>query len=193
MSSEPTPVQAEMLRRTAEALARRDAATALALLDQVDAAGATHPAAMARAMALRLSGDLAGALTVMDRALAMQPYDFVALLGKGAVLEQVGRSRTAIDVYRNAIKIAPPRDRLPPPLVGQLDHAADVVGKHARALGDFMRAEVEAMRVGIDAAVLDRFDEGLDIYAGLKTAPKQEPLLLNYPRLPAIQIGRAHV
>ena len=42
------------------------------------------------------------------------------------------------------------------------------------------------MRVGIDAATLDRFDEGLDIYAGLKTPPKQEPLLLNYPRLPAI-------
>ena len=186
MSGEPTPVQAEMLRRASEALTRRDVTTALALLDQADTIGATHPAAMSRAMALRLLGDLAGALTAMDRALTMQPYDFVALLGKGAVLEQAGRASAAVESYRNAIKIAPSRDRLPAQIVGQLDHAAEVVGKHARALRDFMRVEVGAMRVGIDAATLDRFDEGLDIYAGLKTPPKQEPLLLNYPRLPAI-------
>ncbi len=186
MSGEPTPVQADQLRRAADALARRDVVAALALLDQADATGATHPAAMSRAMALRLSGDLPGALTALDRALAMQPYDFVALLGKGAVLEQAGRAKVAVDVYRNALKIAPPRDRLPPSLAAQLSHAAAVVAEHARALGEFMRAEIDAMRAGIDAETLDRFDEGLDIYAGLKAAPKQEPLLLNYPRLPAI-------
>jgi aspartate beta-hydroxylase len=185
-SAEPTALQTDLLRRAGEALARRDAAAALSLIDQADAAGPTHSAAMSRAMALRVSGDLGGALAALDRALSMRPYDFVALLGKGAVLEQAGRARAAVEVYRNAGKIAPPRDRLPPALVAQLDHAAAVVARHAQDLGVFMRTEVEALRGSVDPAVLDRFDEGLDIYAGLKTAPKQEPLLLHYPRLPVI-------
>ena len=178
--------QAELLRRAAEALARRDPQSALGLLDQADRLGVTHNATLNRALALRLIGDFHGALTVLDDALAMQPYDFAALLGKAAMLEQIGKGVAAVDVYRNALKIAPPRDRVPAPLAAQMDHADGVVRRHAEALRDHMRNEVAALRDTVDPAALDRFDEGLEIYAGLKTAPKQEPLLLDYPRLPAI-------
>lgn len=178
--------QDDLLRRAAEALARRDPHSALGLLDQADAMGPTHDGTLNRAMALRLLGDFHGALTVLDDALAMRPYDFVALLGKAAMLEQVGQGAAAADVYRNALKIAPPRDRCPPSLQAQMDHAAGIVRRHAEALRDHMRARVAELRGAVDAATLDRFDEGLEIYAGLKTAPKQEPLLLDYPRLPAI-------
>jgi aspartyl/asparaginyl beta-hydroxylase (cupin superfamily) len=167
-------------------LARRDPQSALGLIDQADAMGATHDGTLNRALALRLLGDLHGALTVLDDALAMQPYDFAALLGKASMLEQIGQGRSAADVYRNALKISPPRDRCPPVIQSQIDHAAGVVRRHAEALRDHMRSKVAALRGQVDAATLDRFDEGLEIYAGLKTAPKQEPLLLDYPRLPAI-------
>lgn len=146
----------------------------------------THANALTRAMALKQAGDLAGALIQIDRALALQPYDFVALLAKGALLEKSGRPKAAVVVYRNALKIAPPRDRCPPAIIAQIDHASSVVRREAEALAAHMRDAVAPLRGSVDAAVLDRFDEGLDIYAGLKTAPKQEPLLLNYPRLPAI-------
>lgn len=178
--------QAELLRRATEALARRDPQSALGLLDQADRLGVTHNGTLNRALALRLIGDFNGALMVLDDALAMQPYDFTALLGKAAMLEQIGQGRAAVDVYRNALKIAPPRDRVPAPLAAQMDHAAGVVRRHAEALRDHMRSNVAALRCTVDPATLDRFDEGLEIYAGLKTAPKQEPLLLDYPRLPAI-------
>jgi aspartate beta-hydroxylase len=178
--------QAELLRRAAEALARRDPQSALGLLDQADRLGPTHNAMLNRALALRLIGDFNGALTVLDDALAMQPYDFTALLGKAAMLEQIGKGFAAVDVYRNALKIAPPRERVPAPIAAQMDHADDVVRRHAEALRDHMKSQVAALRGTVDPAALDRFDEGLEIYAGLKTAPKQEPLLLDYPRLPAI-------
>ena len=160
--------------------------TALALLDEADAIAPSHGGALNRALALRLNGDFKGALVHIDRALAIQPYDFVALLSKAAMLEKIGRMRSAVPVYRNALKIAPPRDRCPPGLLAQIDYAIDLVRNDGEALRDHMRRAVEDLRDTVDSATLDRFDEGLDIYAGLKVAPKQEPILLNYPRLPAI-------
>ena len=178
--------QDELLRRSGEALTRRDPQSALGLLDQADRMGPTHHGFLNRALALRMLGDFNGALAALDEALAIQPYDFTALLGKAAILEQIGQASSAADVYRNALKIAPPRERCPPVIQSQIDHASGVVRRHAEALRDHMRAGVAALRQTVDAATLDRFDEGLEIFAGLKTAPKQEPLLLDYPRLPAI-------
>ncbi|MDO9075878.1 MAG: aspartyl/asparaginyl beta-hydroxylase domain-containing protein [Brevundimonas sp.] len=186
MNQSGASAQDDLLRRAAEALARRDPQSALGRIDQADAMGATHDGTLNRALALRLLGDFHGALAVLDDALAMQPYDFAALLGKASMLEQVGQGRSAADVYRNALKIAPPRERCPPVIQNQIDHAAGVVRRQAEALRDHMRSQVAALRGAVDAATLDRFDEGLEIYAGLKTAPKQEPLLLDYPRLPPI-------
>jgi len=163
-----------------------DTAGALALIDSADAIGSSHNGALKRAMALKLTGDFAGALIQIDRALGFQPYDFMALLAKAAMLEKLGRPRLAIPVYRNALKIAPPRDRCPPGVIAQMDYATDLVRRDAEALRDHMRNEVAALRGTVDPMTLDRFDEGLEIYAGLKPTPRQEPILLSYPRLPAI-------
>lgn len=178
--------QGDLLRQASQALARHDAGMALALIDRADAFGVTHNGVLNRSLALRLMGDFTGSLVQIDRALSMQPYDFIALLAKGALLEKIGRPKAAIEPFRNALKIAPPRDRCPPALLAQIDYASKAVQSHAEALRDHMRAEVEAAASELDSATRDRFDEGLEIYAGLKPAPKQEPILLNYPRLPAI-------
>jgi len=183
---DPTSEQAALLRRAGEALAKLDATGALVLIDQADAYGVTHGAILNRSVALRLMGDFRGAVAQVDRALAIQPYDFVALLAKGSLLEKLGQARAASLIYRNALKIAPTRDRCPQGLQSQLDHATRLVERESRSLSDHMRAEIDAMRADLDPVALDRFDEGLDIYAGLKSPPKQEPLLLHYPRLPAI-------
>jgi hypothetical protein len=179
--------QDELLRRAAEAIARRDPAGAIQLLDKADAVGGrTHNSLLNRALALRLLGDFHSALSVLDDALSIQPYDFVALLAKAAMLEKLAGERAAASTYRNALKIAPPRDHCPPAVTAQIDHADSVVKRQADALRDHMRSAVDGLRGTLDPMALDRFDEGLEIYAGVKTAPKQEPILLNYPRLPAI-------
>lgn len=181
-----TNQQQALLQRAAEAIARRDPQGALQLLDQADALGRTHNGLLNRALALRLIGDFQGSLAVLDDALAMQPYDFIALLAKAAMLEKLGGEKAAADTYRNALKIAPPRSQCPPAIIAQIDHADGVVQRQAEALRDHMRSAVENLRASLDPSTLDRFDEGLEIYAGVKAPPKQEPILLNYPRLPAI-------
>jgi aspartyl/asparaginyl beta-hydroxylase (cupin superfamily) len=178
--------QQSLLQRAAEAIARRDPQGALELLDQADALGRTHNGLLNRALALRLIGDFRASLAVLDDALTMQPYDFIALLAKAAMLEKLGGEKVAADTYRNALKIAPPRNQCPPAIIAQIDHADGVVQRQAEALRDHMRSAVETLRATLDPATLDRFDEGLEIYAGVKAPPKQEPILLNYPRLPAI-------
>ena len=181
-----SPAQEQFLIQAGQALARRDPRQALALLDKADALGRTHNATLNRAVALRLLGDYHGSLAILDDALDMRPYDFAALLAKGAMLEKINQPKAAVDVYRNALKIAPPRAHCPPGVVTQMDYAARMVDQHARALGDFMRQRLAGLRADVGAAALDRFDEGLEIYAGLIQPPKQQPLLLNYPRLPVI-------
>ncbi|WP_409020412.1 aspartyl/asparaginyl beta-hydroxylase domain-containing protein [Brevundimonas vesicularis] len=185
MSSPPSP-QEDLLIRAGQALARRDPRQALVLLDQADRYGRTHNSTLNRAVALRLLGDFNASLRVLDEALDMRPYDFAALLAKGAMLEKIQQPKAAVAVYRDALKIAPPRDRCPPGVLAQLDYAHRIVDRYAQDLTDFMQQRVGALRGNVSAEVLERFDEGLGIYAGTLRPPVQQPLLLNYPRLPAI-------
>lgn len=180
------PAQERLLVEAGQALVRRDPRAALGLLDQADQFGKTHNATLNRAVALRLLGDYHASLNVLDDALAMQPYDFMALLAKGAMLEKINLPKAAVEVYRNALKIAPPRESCQPAVVGQMDYASQFIDQHAQALAAFLRDRVAPLRSELGEASRDRFEEGLEIYAGLKQPPKQQPLLLNYPRLPAI-------
>lgn len=180
------PQHEDLLIRAGQALAQNAPQQALSLLDQADSFGRTHNGTLNRAVAFRLMGQFHKALQVLDEALDMQPYDFTALLAKGAMLEKIQQPKAAVQVYRNALKIAPPRDRCPPQVAAQLDYAARLVEQHSRELDTYMREKVEAFRGDVPEAVLDRFDEGLGIYSGLQKPLVQQPLLLNYPRLPTI-------
>ena len=188
-------VQASDLVLQAEAaLAGRDPASAIALLDRADALGGVSPRSrMARAAALRAVGDARGALAALDDLLAEQPYHFLALLSKGAVLEQSGAAGAAVDVYRNAVKIAPPAERLPPAAARQLDAARSAVSRTDQALREHLASAVAGLRAEHRGADLARFDEALDIFAGVKKAYVQDPLFFHYPRLPAIPFyDRSH-
>jgi len=187
------PPASDPIQQANQALAGRDVAGALALLDRADAGGFTVASGMTRALALRLGGDLPGAVAVLDRVLAVDPYEFMALLSKGAILEMMGKPRLAVGVYRNALKIAPPESRCPPPLVAQIGKARDLVAAEAARLRDHLRDAVADLRGQCGSEDGDRFDESLDVFAGFSPPVKQEPLLLNYARLPAISFyDRAH-
>jgi len=178
--------QASLLIEAGQALARNQPIVALGLLDRADTIFPSHNGFMSRSIAYRLLGDFQSAIRVLDQALDLQPYDFMALLAKGAMVEKVAGQKAAVPIYRDALKISPPRDHIPPAAVAQMDYAASLVETHANALCQFMQSEVAALKEGLDASVRDRFDESLEIYAGLKQPVKQQPLLLNYPRLPVI-------
>jgi len=178
--------QDALLVLASQALARLDPKSALSFLDRADRLGRTHNSILNRALALRLLGDFHASILTLDEALEMQPYDFVALLAKGAMLEKLGHQRAAVQIYVDALKITPPPGARPPALTAQIEYATRLVEQHAISLRDYLQSEVASLREGMDEATRERFDEGLEIYAGLKQPPKQQPLLLNYPRLPVI-------
>jgi len=169
------------------AMARGDLKGALALVLEAEAAAPRDgPLKLQKAMVRRAMGDLAGSLEALNEALAIDPYDYVALLSKGAILERMGDEKDACVVYHNALKIAPPDEHLPPGLKPPTDRARQVVAKVQAALEEHLRARTGAVTAQVSDAARRRFDESIGILSGRAKVYTQEPLLLHYPRLPAI-------
>ena len=168
-------------------LEQGDAAAGLALLAQAEAADRSNPdAPLFLAMAHRSQGKLGEALAAIDRALALDPYYFMAQLSKGSLLEQMGQKRLAARTYGNALKIAPSPERMPGALKAPYERARIVVADNAQALAEHLRVCTGEARKRHASADLSRFDEALDILAGLTKPYFPEPSLLTYPRLPPI-------
>lgn len=159
----------------------------MTMLAQAEAADSSNPdVPLFLAMAHRSQGKLNEALAAIDRALALDPYYFMAQLSKGALLEQMGHPRQAARTYSNALKIAPAEDRMPAALRAPYERARAVVSGNSDALAEHLRARTAATRARYAGAELARFDESLDVLAGLKRVYVQEASLYTFPRLPAI-------
>ncbi|THD55809.1 aspartyl/asparaginyl beta-hydroxylase domain-containing protein [Phenylobacterium sp.] len=169
------------------ALQRGDRQGALGLVREAERAAPQDKALkMQRAMVCRAVGDLDGALDALDEALAIDPYEFVALLSKGALLERTAGERAAATAYRNALIVAPLEEELPPALRAPTARAREVVARTREALEAHLKARTDAVKTEVSHATRRRFDESLGIFSGRTKVYVQEPLLLNYPRLPAI-------
>jgi aspartyl/asparaginyl beta-hydroxylase (cupin superfamily) len=178
-------VPGSVLQDIQQALGRRDGAAAVRLIEEaLREAPGDIDLRLQKAMALRLQGDLTGALAALDAALDLEPYHFVALLSKAAVVERLSGPRKAWQIYRNALKILP--DPLPTPLQPAVDRARQVVEETTDALTAFLADRAAPARARMDRTAGARFDEGLQIYAGRTRNYPSEGILLTYPRLPAI-------
>jgi hypothetical protein len=169
------------------ALQRGDRQGALALVLEAERAAPGDKALkMQRAMVCRLAGDLTGALAALDEALSLDPYDYVARLSKGALIEKVSGERAAAPAYRNALALAPPDAEMPPPLRAPTERARQVLARATEALEAHLLSRTGAVKAEMSEAARRRFDEAVGVYAGRAKVYVQEPLLLHYPRLPAI-------
>lgn len=185
MSGAPDDTLSPLLRRAEEALRQRDHVRALQLLGEAEAAAPDQIAVkMQKAVALRVAGDLAGALAAIQAALALDPYNFMALLAKGSLIERLAGEPAAAETYRNALKIAPADP--PRALEAPLARAREVVARTASNLESHLRARLDLAHAEVTPAARARFEEGLRIFAGTARPYTPEPLLLHYPRLPAI-------
>ncbi|HVI31541.1 aspartyl/asparaginyl beta-hydroxylase domain-containing protein [Phenylobacterium sp.] len=173
--------------RALDAFRRGDAARALALLAEAERAQPQNPALRhQKAMVRRAAGDLTGALEALDEALAIDPYDYVALLSKGHLLERLSGERAATPIYRAALKVAPSEQAMAPALAAPTERARAVVGRSLKGLEDYLRDRTAERATDCSAAARRRFDEAIGLCAGTRRAYVQEPLTLHYPRLPAI-------
>lgn len=164
-----------------------DAAGGAAILIEAERGDPNNPELpLFTALAFNMQGAHQQALAALDRALTIDPYHFLALLSKGKVLEQMGRKEVAAKVYGNALKIAPAPERMPPSVRAPYQHAKALVEQNARSLADFLRDRTKSTRDKHKGADLRRFDECLNVLAGVQKRQVQDPLQLHFPRLPAI-------
>ncbi|MGQ0534079.1 MAG: aspartyl/asparaginyl beta-hydroxylase domain-containing protein [Caulobacteraceae bacterium] len=165
---------------------RGDAAGAIAVLaqaEQGDRNDAEIP--LFASLAHKLQGAHEEALAAIERALAIEPYFFAALLSKGAMLEKLNRRKLAAQVYRDAATIAPPPEHMTGALRSQFEHGQALVAENARALAEHLRWRTADARARISGREAARFDECLELLAGTKRRFVHDPLLLYYPHLPA--------
>jgi aspartyl/asparaginyl beta-hydroxylase (cupin superfamily) len=184
----------QMVRDAAAAIALREPQRAVDLIAEVERAGVRHPeVANLKGNAFLALKDPAHALSSYDAALVMEPYFLPAILGKGAALDDLGRKTDAAAVWRNALKVAPTADRLPPPLAELHVRAKHRIDEDNTRLRDHLIEGVERLRAAYGASELKRFNESLEIFSGRTRAFHPEPTMLHFPALPSVSFfDRSH-
>jgi aspartate beta-hydroxylase len=177
-----------LLAEAERSLQHGDAVSALQILRRAAQVDPKDPnIRLQTALALRMTGDLDGALAELDETLSLDPYMVLAHLSKGFVLEKLGLIRSAAAAYTVALKCAPPPDRTPPAMRAPLDRAREIVARHTGELAHHLRSAIAEVRARHGGEKLERFDQALEIYAGKRQIYYPQPMLLAYPELPPIQ------
>lgn len=141
---------------------------------------------LALAQANEQLGDQNAKLVALDRALALDPYCYPALLQKAAMLEAQA-PRHAARVYKDALKITPAEEKVSPDLRPLVAHARRSVASNVDRLDDHLERELTAIRARHPEASFDRFDHCKNAMIGREKIYVQEPTMLHFPQLPAIQ------
>jgi aspartyl/asparaginyl beta-hydroxylase (cupin superfamily) len=170
------------------ALMRKDYGLARERLERAGRAAPQDPAIpLNLSFLFRATGDAERELMALTAALSIDPYFYPALLAKGMLLERTGAKRQAARVYKDVLTIAPPDDQTPPEMRGPLRQARDVVEQNAAELDAWLRARLEPSVAGHADNSLVRFRECWDVALGRKKIYTSNPVMLHFPRLPAIQ------
>ncbi|MEQ1865435.1 MAG: aspartyl/asparaginyl beta-hydroxylase domain-containing protein [Micropepsaceae bacterium] len=170
------------------ALAQGDAKGAVQLLERAARAApndALIPLGLANAY--RALGNSHLEQAALDAALRADPYCYPALLAKGALLERLGFHRRAARSFVDALKITPAEERLSADLRALVRRARAAVNDNTAALDAFVENRLGKLRRAHAGAPLSRFDECKDAMTGAKRIFTQQPVMLHFPQLPAIQ------
>ena len=166
------------------AAASGDSAAASRLLEQAVAETADKPGLWLKLSAMRRAGgDLEGALEAVERALAIEPLDFSALLSKAMILERSGDPRAG-EAFAVAVAQAPPADSLPKAIATALDHARQRSAEHSAAVERHLRSAVGADLAPAERARVERFASNI---ARRTRHFHQEPSHFHFPGLPEIE------
>jgi aspartate beta-hydroxylase len=139
------------------------------------------------ALAYRVAGNFPAAVQLLDEVLAIDPYQFMALLSKAAILERMGQTISSAKTYEAALALAPPDDLTPAALKAPIAHARQVLARRDQDLSDFLETRLVKARADLGAVQTARFDQCLDIFVGRKKVYMPQPLLMHFPGLPVIQ------
>lgn len=177
--------QANLLEEQADAAAGAGQyATARSLLEQAVQSQPDHLGLWMKLAAMRkASGDLGGALAAIERALAMSPLDFSALLSRAVILDSLG-DPNAGEEYGNALAQLPPDEQVAEQLKSAVAHARKRWETHQRSLEKHL---LDVVPDGLSAGERRRA-ERLISNRSRRTRPfHSEPRDFHYPGLPEVE------
>jgi hypothetical protein len=173
-----------LLRLGQHKLHKKESRAAQELLNRAALAAPNDPIVQLNlAFVARMLGDESGEGIALNRAIAIDPYCYPALLVKADWLERKGKPRLAARTYKDVLAILPPADSLPPEMRSSVERAQAAVRENADALAAYLAPRLSP---GADPDGLQRFEECKGIFLGNKKLYVQQPTLLNFPGLPAI-------
>lgn len=136
------------------------------------------------AAALRKLGEHDAELAALERALALDPTHLVVLLQKGALLDLIGKPRTAAAVYGHALQTLGPDVSLPGPVQAHVTHARNRVAENAVRLAAIVESRLADVQPSdADPAERMRFDRCLDRMLGRRRVYVPEPTSMLFPFL----------
>ena len=140
------------------------------------------------ALACRAQADAGGEAAALERALAIDPYFYLALLQKGTLFERQGKPRQAAKAYHSFLSCLPPPAQQPPALKPAIERARRVIATNNAQLEEFVRASLPkpATSIGSGSGSV-RFDHCLDILFGRRRVFTPAPTWMHFPHLPAIE------
>lgn len=177
--------QAQTLEQQADAAAAAgDYVSARALLESATAGDASSVVLWSKLSAMcKAAGDLRAALAAIDRALALSPLNFPALLSRAVILERLGDPNAGSE-YGNALAQIDEGEALAP------EWEAPVA--HARKRRDEWRTKIEAELLGTVPSNLTsterrRVERFISNRTGRTRHYHQEPSDFHFPGLPEIE------
>jgi aspartate beta-hydroxylase len=138
------------------------------------------------ALVCRAQADATAESAALERALAIDPYFYLALLQKGTLLERQGKPRQAVDAYLRFLGALPPAAQQPPALKPAIERARNLIAANNAQLEQFIRASLPAPSAA-DAASRQRFEHCLDILFGRRRVYTPAPTFMHFPRLPTLE------
>jgi len=138
------------------------------------------------AMACRVLQDFNAERGALDKALAIDPYFFLALLQKAMLLERLGNTREAAGVFQAFLSSLPREAKQAPSLQQAITHAQAAVHKNNAALELFLTEKLRDIRLQNDTSDQRRIDDSINVLLGKKQVFTQQPTFMHVPYLPAI-------
>lgn len=129
--------------------------------------------------------DASAQAAAVDRALAQDPRNLRALIMKADLLQRAGDAKTALAHYQAALRVAPPPERLPADLAGEVARAREICRQAAERYERSLRARMGGLQAGGGSS--ERFAQSLDILFGRRRIYHQEPRQYYFPGLPQLQ------
>ena len=175
-------VQAQLLEEQADrAAAAGQVGAACSFLEQAVAGDDSSAKLWLKLSAMRkVSGDLSGALAAVDRALAISPLDFSALLSRAVILDGLG-DPSAGQEFGHALAQLPPDGKIPAPMRPAIDHARKRCDDYRATLEQRL---IRALPEGLDAEPRTRAERFISNRTRRTRHFHQEPSDFHYPGLP---------